>query len=88
MDELRLVGDKMYHPLNPDHQRRLGQVSFLEEDPEFFADSMEAKDNPPDATSWVILNEPLLTENIKGADFVALINDLEIIRNALRLNID
>lgn len=51
MDELRLVGDKMYHPLNPDHQRRLGQVSFLEEDPEFFADSMEAKDNPPDATS-------------------------------------
>lgn len=51
MTDLSRLGIKMYGPppLNPDQQRRLGQVSFLEEeDPQFLADSMEIKDNPPD----------------------------------------
>lgn len=45
MSELRVVGEKMYHP----SERHLGQISFMEEeDPQFLADSMEIKDNPPE----------------------------------------
>lgn len=49
MIELMNIGNKMYRPLNPDQQRHIGQISFLEEeDPQFLTEAMEVKDNPPD----------------------------------------
>lgn len=53
MNELRAVGDRMYHPLNANQQRRIGQARLVEEEPQFLAEAMSDSDNQSESTSGV-----------------------------------